>query len=173
MRLGIGVLVGFVHRQALAAALPILLLWAGSKLISLWLDRPFRSVRNTPSRRDRQFLRRLALRTWRYFAEFSTEEHNWLVPDNVQEQSLKIAPRISPTNLAFLLNARQVACRNGLSYGSGVCLGDPQDARNHGSHANLSRASAELVRHQDLVPFGSRASSLRWIAGTLLRRSLP
>ncbi len=58
-------------------------------------------------------MRRLALRTWRYFAEFSTEEHNWLVPDNVQEQPLKIAPRISPTNLAFLLNARQVACEMG------------------------------------------------------------
>ncbi|MGA2961913.1 MAG: glucoamylase family protein [Candidatus Korobacteraceae bacterium] len=111
--LGIGVLVGFVHRQALAAALPILLLWAGSKLISLWLDRPFPSARNTYSRKDRQFLRRLALRTWRYFAEFSTEEHNWLVPDNVQEQALKIAPRISPTNLAVLLNARQVACQMG------------------------------------------------------------
>ena len=62
---------------------------------------------------DEQFLRRLALRTWRYFAEFSAEEHNWLVPDNVQEQPLKIAPRISPTNLAFLLNARQVACEMG------------------------------------------------------------
>jgi hypothetical protein len=115
--LGIGVLVYCVHRQAhiqaLATALPILLLWAGSKLISLWLDRPFRPVRNMPSRKDRQFLRRLALRTWRYFAEFSTEEHNWLVPDNVQEQPLKIAPRISPTNLAFLLNARQVACEMG------------------------------------------------------------
>jgi hypothetical protein len=110
---GIGMLVDFVHRQALATALPILLLWAGSKLISLWLDRPFQSVRNTPSRRDRRWLRRLALRTWRYFAEFSTEEHHWLVPDNVQAQPWKIAPRISPTNLAFLLNARQVACEMG------------------------------------------------------------
>jgi hypothetical protein len=112
--LGIGVLVYSVHRPGgMAAALPILLLWVGSKLTSLWLDRPFRSVRNMSSRSDRRFLRRLALRTWRYFAEFGTEEHNWLVPDNVQEQPLKIAPRISPTNLAFLLNARQVACELG------------------------------------------------------------
>jgi hypothetical protein len=109
----IGMLISFTNPGALAAALPILLLWAGSKLISLWLDRPFRSVRNMPSRKDQRFLRRLALRTWRYFAEFSTEEHNWLLPDNVQEQALKIAARISPTNLAFLLNARQVACEMG------------------------------------------------------------
>ena len=58
-------------------------------------------------------LRRAALRTWRYFAEFSTEEHNWLVPDNVQEKPLTIAARISPTNLGLLLNARQVACEFG------------------------------------------------------------
>ena len=58
-------------------------------------------------------LRRAALHTWRYFAEFSTEEHNWLIPDNVQEEPLAIAPRISPTNLGFLFNARQVACEFG------------------------------------------------------------
>jgi len=40
-------------------------------------------------------------------------EHNWLVPDNVQEEPAKIAARISPTNLGFLLNARQVACEFG------------------------------------------------------------
>jgi hypothetical protein len=113
MAAGLGMLIRFVRPQALAAALPILLLWAGSKLIALWLDRPVHSARHAPSEKDRRFLRRLALRTWRYFAEFSTEEHNWLVPDNVQEQPLKIAPRISPTNLAFLLNARQVACELG------------------------------------------------------------
>jgi cyclic beta-1,2-glucan synthetase len=58
-------------------------------------------------------LRVAALRTWRYFAEFSTEEHHWLIPDNVQEEQTKIAPRISPTNLGLLLNARQVACTFG------------------------------------------------------------
>ena len=110
---GIGMLIRIVRPQALAAALPILLLWAGSKLISAWLDRPARSARRVLSASDRRFLRGLALRTWRYFAEFSSEEHNWLVPDNVQEQPLRIAPRISPTNLAFLLNARQVACELG------------------------------------------------------------
>ncbi len=41
------------------------------------------------------------------------EEHNWLIPDNVQEEPAKVAARISPTNLGFLLNARQVACEFG------------------------------------------------------------
>ncbi len=46
------------------------------------------------------------------------QEHNWLIPDNVQEEPPSIAARISPTNLGFLLNARQVACEFGYPDGS-------------------------------------------------------
>jgi hypothetical protein len=53
------------------------------------------------------------LKTWRYFAEYSTAEHNWLIPDNVQEQPAAVAARVSPTNIGFLLNARQVGCEFG------------------------------------------------------------
>ena len=110
---GVFLLVWFVHRKAVPAALPILLLWALSKPISIWLNRPPRSPRKEVSERNQWLLRSAALRTWRYFAEFSTEEHNWLIPDNLQGEENKIAPRISPTNLGFLLNARQVACEFG------------------------------------------------------------
>src|ERR1700674_2772067 len=110
---GLGFLVWFVRRSALPAALPILLLWACSKLLSRWLNRPPRALRGEVPEKDEMLLRRAALRTWRYFAEFSTEEHNWLVPDNVQEEPASIAARVSPTNLGFLLNARQVACEFG------------------------------------------------------------
>jgi len=113
LALGLGCLVWFVRRSALPAALPILLLWASSKLLSRWLNRPPRALRSEIREKDELLLRRAALRTWRYFAEFSTEEHNWLVPDNVQEEPAAIAARISPTNLGFLLNARQVACELG------------------------------------------------------------
>jgi hypothetical protein len=81
--------------------------------VSLWLNRPPRPVRKEVTGQDERFLRKAALHTWRYFAEFSNEEHNWLIPDNVQEQPAKIAARTSPTNLGFLLNARQVACEFG------------------------------------------------------------
>ena len=106
-------LIGLVRPNALALAMPIILLWAGSKFISLWLNEPPRPIRSEASAKDVLFLRRAALRTWRYFCEYSTAEHNWLVPDNVQEQPPAIAGRISPTNLGFLLNARQVACQFG------------------------------------------------------------
>ena len=71
--------VGFVRRSAFPAALPILLLWASSKLLSQMAQPAAASAAQREClEKDRTFLRRAALRTWRYFAEFSTEEHNWL-----------------------------------------------------------------------------------------------
>jgi hypothetical protein len=113
LALGLFLLVWLVRPGAVLASLPILLLWAFSKPVSLWLNRPPLAPRKEMSDRDRWLLRESALRTWRYFDEFSTEEHHWLIPDNVQEENSKVAPRISPTNLGFLLNARQVACEFG------------------------------------------------------------
>ncbi|MGA8151981.1 MAG: glucoamylase family protein [Terriglobales bacterium] len=113
LALGLFLLVWLINRRALPAALPVLLLWAFSKPVSLWLNRPSRAPRQPESEKDQRFLRRAALRIWRYFAEFSTEEHHWLIPDNVQEEPANVAGRISPTNLGLLLNARQVACKFG------------------------------------------------------------
>ncbi len=113
LALGLGLLVWLVRPSALPAALPILLLWSCSKLLSSWLNRPPRALRSAVPEKDELLLRDSALRIWRYFAEFCTEEHNWLIPDNVQEEPPAIAARISPTNLGFLLNARQVACEFG------------------------------------------------------------
>jgi cyclic beta-1,2-glucan synthetase len=113
LALGLFFLVWAVHRRALPAALPILLLWAFSKPISIWLNRPPRAPRKELAQRHQWLLRHTALRTWRYFAEFSTEEHHWLIPDNVVEEDTKVAARISTTNLGLLLNARQVACEFG------------------------------------------------------------
>lgn len=109
----IGLVLFFVRRQALPAALPILFLWACSKPMSVWLNLPPRAPHPHPEEKDRFFLREIALRTWRYFAEFSTEEHHWLIPDNVQEYPFRVAARVSPTNLGLLLNVRQAACKFG------------------------------------------------------------
>lgn len=114
LALGIGILVAFAGRPgSLAAALPILALWASSTLLTAWLNRAPAGQQSEVEDKDELFLRCCALRTWRYFAEHSTEEHHWLVPDNVQEEPPAIAARISPTNIGFLLNCRQVACEFG------------------------------------------------------------
>ena len=109
----LGIVVYYGRHAALASALPILVLWGGSKLVSLWLDLPPRPSQTEASEKEKFFLHRAAIRTWRYFDEFSTEEHNWLIPDNVQEEPYCVAARVSPTNVGFLLNARQVACEFG------------------------------------------------------------
>jgi len=110
---GVGLLVWLLRPQSLIAAIPVLVLWAGSKLVASWLNGSPAVPRDNLSRRDTLFLRRAALHTWRYFAEFCTAEHNWLIPDNIQEQPPAVAARISPTNLGLLLNARQVAVEFG------------------------------------------------------------
>jgi cyclic beta-1,2-glucan synthetase len=113
----LAIVVGLLLREkrpsGLLAATPILLLWACSKLISMWLNQPPRASRYEMSGQDRLLLRCTALRTWRYFAEWSNEDYKWLVPDNLQESPPRVAGRTSPTNLGLLLNARQVACEFG------------------------------------------------------------
>src|SRR5215472_10186415 len=110
---GLALIVYYSRRPAILAAAPILALWGASKLVSVWLNLPPRASHKEASEKDRLFLRRSAIRTWRYFAEFSTDEHNWLIPDNVQEEPFAVAARVSPTNVGFLLNTRQVACEFG------------------------------------------------------------
>jgi cyclic beta-1,2-glucan synthetase len=111
--LAVGGLVWWLQRGSFYVALPILLLWASSKLVSTWLNLPTGVPRKELPRKEINFLRRTALHTWRYFAQYCTEEHHWLIPDNVQEEPPAVAARVSPTNLGLLLNAQQVACELG------------------------------------------------------------
>ncbi len=94
-------------------ALPFILTWGCSKLISNWLNSSPHSEDSELRESEHRFLRSVALRTWRYFAEFSNEGNNWLIPDNVQETPYRLAERLSPTNLGFLFNARQAAVEFG------------------------------------------------------------
>jgi len=106
---GLGVLIWLINPRALAVAVPILLLWAASSSFAVWLNgRPVERAPNL-SPKDARFLRRSALYIWRYFREFSSPEHNWLVPDNIQDIPYRVTATVSPTNLGLLLNARQVA----------------------------------------------------------------
>ncbi|HTW82395.1 MAG TPA: glucoamylase family protein [Terracidiphilus sp.] len=100
------------QRWAIFCALPILALWALADPITVWLNHPPREQRRI-SPGDREFLTEHALQIWRYFCEFSTEKHNYLIPDNVKEEGLDEAARVSPTNIGLLLNSRQTACELG------------------------------------------------------------
>lgn len=99
--------------QTAPYALPFVILWCFSKVISNWLNSSPHADDNELSKKERAFLREVALRTWHYFRKFSNESNNWLIPDNVQEEPYRLAERLSPTNLGFLLNARQAAVEFG------------------------------------------------------------
>ena len=105
---GVLVLLLADHAWDVLFALPVLALWAFAPPITNWLNQPPREKHHLPEA-DREFLRAHALRIWRYFFQFSNEHHHYLIPDNVMEDGLREAARVSPTNIGLLLNARQAA----------------------------------------------------------------
>ena len=111
---GLAVILYFAsrHHVALLVASPILFLWCMATVLTVWLNRPPQAVRQLPAA-DRGLLLCHALRVWRYFHEFGVERHSFLIPDNVEEQGKVEAPRVSPTNIGLLLNARQAAIEFG------------------------------------------------------------
>ena len=135
----VGLVVYFARPNALYVALPILVLWACAKPLSLWLNHSPGAERGPVSRSDKLFLRKAALYTWRYFAEYSNQEHNWLIPDYVRETPPYVAARISPTNLGLLFNARQVACEFGY-------LTVPAFAEQNKAHDGNGAATAASTR---------------------------
>ena len=111
---GLALLVYFFspHHEAFLVAAPILLLWCMATVLTAWLNRPPVEVRQL-SGNDRNLLLCNALRIWRYFHQFGVERHSYLIPDNVEEEGLREAARVSPTNIGLLLNARQAASEFG------------------------------------------------------------
>jgi cyclic beta-1,2-glucan synthetase len=105
----VGVLVFLHHSESLFVALPVLILWALAGGITAWLNNSPQRTRPELTAEEDTFLRQLALRTWRYFNQFGGESHNYLIPDNVEEEGVFEAARVSPTNFGLLLNARQAA----------------------------------------------------------------
>jgi cyclic beta-1,2-glucan synthetase len=113
--IGLAFLVYFTARnnEAIYVAAPILVLWALANIVTAWLNQPPQEQQQRLSTNDRAYLMGHALRIWRYFHQFGAERHNYLIPDNVEEEGLFEAARVSPTNLGLLLNARQGACELG------------------------------------------------------------
>ena len=105
----LGAAVLFLRPASAAAALPLLAAWALAPGIVRWLDRTPEAGPEKLEAADESFVRSSALRTWRFFREFSTAEENWLIPDIVRDTPRVIAHRISTTNLGLLLNSRLAA----------------------------------------------------------------
>ena len=107
--IALALVIAIVHKQSLVVAAPLLVLWLFESAITAWLNAPPQEDRQSLTGKQQEFLREMALRTWRFFYEYGGAGHNYLVPDNVEEDELFEAARVSPTNFGLLLNARQAA----------------------------------------------------------------
>jgi cyclic beta-1,2-glucan synthetase len=104
------VLAGVAVRSSMPANLlavgPWLVLWFLSPLIGWVLTLRPQAKHQLPllSKKDLQFLREVARRTWRYFSDFVGDDTSWLPPDNYQvSHKNQLAMRTSPTNIGFWL----------------------------------------------------------------------
>ena len=88
----------------LALAGPWLLLWFLSPVLGWLLNRrpQPKEPQSLLREKDRQFLRSVTCRTWRYFSDFVNEATSWLPPDNYQiAYQNQLAMRTSPTNIGL------------------------------------------------------------------------
>ncbi len=99
---GVFAVVAAARPRALPIALPVLTLWAIAPFIAFALSRPAPRRRAELTPADREYLRAVARKTWRYFETFTGAEDHGLPPDNVQlVPDLRVAHRTSPTNIGL------------------------------------------------------------------------
>jgi cyclic beta-1,2-glucan synthetase len=104
--LAVGLYLFLTMPGSLEVAAAFLFLWLANPAIGYWLN----STKARPSRKtslslqDREMLRSLARRTWRYFDDFVGPDTHWLPPDNYQmSHKDRLAERTSPTNIGLWL----------------------------------------------------------------------
>ena len=88
----------------------LLLIWTASPIIAWFISRPIHDRMDDLSLRQKQFLGRVARKTWRYYQHFVDADDHWLPPDNYQEYPVAVlARRTSPTNMGLGLLANLAA----------------------------------------------------------------
>lgn len=98
----VAVMVWLLAPDRLALAAGIVSTWLLAPLLAFWVSRPIPESEVASPPADDSVQRVLARRTWAYFERFVSPEHNWLPPDNHQEQpGGRTAPRTSPTNIGL------------------------------------------------------------------------
>ena len=93
------------------AAATLAIAWLLAPAVASALSKPLTRRDLVLDADQRDIMLRYALRHWRYFDRFVTEETHWLVPDNFQETPEPVvASRTSPTNVGLQLLATMSAC---------------------------------------------------------------
>lgn len=106
----IGLYLIFFYPQAIYVASIFLVLWFISPYIAWWISQPLPSFMAELTDVQKNFLRILSRKTWRFFEVFVGPENNWLPPDNYQEKPRSVvANGTSPTNMGLALLANLAA----------------------------------------------------------------
>ncbi len=100
-------LISLVHPQVIPFAFPYCLLWILAPLIIYSIDKPLRKrADQNLSHEDKELLRLIARKTWRFFDDFVNASTHHLPPDNYQTAlKTELALRTSPTNIGMGLLA--------------------------------------------------------------------
>jgi len=104
------VALALIHPLHLPVALPFLAAWFLSPLLVWKLSQPVEKTGYSLSEDQKNYLCKLARRTWAFFETYVGPDDNWLPPDNVQEAPVAVtAHRTSPTNMGLALLANLTA----------------------------------------------------------------
>jgi cyclic beta-1,2-glucan synthetase len=88
--------------SSLPVALPFLLVWLAAPALAWWISLPLEAPPLDLTASQKDSLRVLARKTWRYFETFIAAPDHWLPPDNFQEHPHPVlATRTSPTNIGM------------------------------------------------------------------------
>jgi cyclic beta-1,2-glucan synthetase len=106
------ILVAWAKPDSWPVAAPFVILWLLSPAVARWISlQPAVWIHQPLAMSDRQSLRLIARRTWRFFETFVTAADHMLPPDNFQEDPLPVvAHRTSPTNIGLYLLSVAAAC---------------------------------------------------------------
>ncbi len=101
---GFLILVGVHDAGRLWIAVPVTVMWLLSPVVAYLTARPYEAQERLLSADDRDRLRNIARKIWRFFEDVVTAGDHWLVPDNYQEDRPDtLAHRTSPTNIGLQL----------------------------------------------------------------------
>ncbi len=99
---GLLVLVGAHDAGRLWIAFPVAVMWLLSPVVAYLTARPYEAQERALSIDDRERLRDIARKIWRFFEDVVTVADHWLIPDNYQEDRPDVlAHRTSPTNIGL------------------------------------------------------------------------
>jgi cyclic beta-1,2-glucan synthetase len=116
MLLGLGIFIFalLTHPAHLWVVAPFFVLWFGAPFYAWYISWPIEKKQIPISAEQHSRLRLYARRTWSYFERFVNDTHEWLPPDNYQEEpSLPEANRTSPTNIGLALVSNTSAYKLG------------------------------------------------------------